>query len=39
MVKAIMKKRYGNNVPLDETVISPVNIFNSELLKTIKEHY
>lgn len=36
-VKAIMKQRYGSNIPLDETVISPESIFNSELLKTVVE--
>jgi len=35
IVKQIMKKRYGDNVPFDETVISPVSIFNSDLLKTV----
>ncbi len=35
-VKQKMKERYGNKIPLDETVISPVNIFNSELLRTVK---
>jgi uncharacterized protein YycO len=34
-VKQIMYQRYGNKVPLDETVISPVSIFNSELLQTV----
>jgi len=34
-VKKIIKKRYGNNIPLNETVISPVSIFNSEKLKTV----
>ena len=31
-VKQKMKERYGDNIPLDETVISPISIFNSELL-------
>jgi uncharacterized protein YycO len=34
-VKQKLKERYGNNVPLDEKVISPVAIFNSELLYTV----
>ena len=34
-VKKIIKKRYGNNIPLNETVISPVSIFNSENLETV----
>ncbi|MFL9484468.1 YiiX family permuted papain-like enzyme [Chitinophagaceae bacterium LWZ2-11] len=35
-VKSKMKERYGNNIPLDEPVISPASIFNSELLTTVK---
>ena len=34
-VEKIIKKRYGNNIPLNETVISPVSIFNSENLKIV----
>jgi hypothetical protein len=37
-IQKIMKKRYGNNIPLDETVISPVSIFNSDLLETVKAY-
>ena len=37
-VKQKMKERYGNNLPLDETVISPASIFNSDLLTTIKSN-
>ncbi len=35
-VKVKMKERYGDKIPMDETVISPAAIFNSELLVTIK---
>jgi len=38
MVKKIMKERYGNNVPMNETVISPKSIFESGNLKTIREN-
>lgn len=38
MVKKKMKERYGNNIPLDETVISPAAIFDSELLTTVKSN-
>jgi len=31
-VKQKMKERYGDNIPLDEKVISPASIYNSELL-------
>ncbi|MDQ3048022.1 MAG: YiiX family permuted papain-like enzyme [Bacteroidota bacterium] len=37
-VKRIMKERYGNNVPLEETVISPASVFASELLITVAEN-
>jgi len=35
IVQQIMKKRYGNSIPLNETVISPVSIFNSDLLTVV----
>lgn len=35
LVKQKMKERYGNTIPMNETVISPVAIFESELLKTV----
>ena len=36
VVKAKLKERYGNNIPLNENVIAPQGIFDSELLKTIQ---
>jgi uncharacterized protein YycO len=36
-VKVKMKERYGNKIPLDETVISPASMFSSELLETVQE--
>ena len=36
-VKTIMKERYGKNIPYEEAVISPSNIFDSNLLETIVE--
>jgi len=36
VVQAKMKERYGDKIPLNETVISPVAIFESELLTNIK---
>lgn len=36
IVKKKMKERYGDELPLEETVISPAAIFNSELLTTVK---
>ena len=35
IVKAKMKERYGDNIPMDEKVISPAAIFNSEKLITV----
>ncbi len=37
-VKTKLKERYGNQIPFDETVISPKSIFNSDLLETIYEN-
>ena len=35
-VKVKMKERYGEKIPMNETVISPSAIFNSVLLETVK---
>jgi hypothetical protein len=35
LVKAMMQQRYGNKIPLDEPVISPEAMFQSELLTTV----
>lgn len=35
IVKAKLYERYGNNIPLDEPVISPQAIFDSPLLNTV----
>jgi hypothetical protein len=32
-----MKERYGDQIPLDETVISPGDMFSSKLLKIVSE--
>ncbi|OQP50247.1 YiiX family permuted papain-like enzyme [Niastella populi] len=37
-VKKKMKERYGDKIPLDEIVISPEAIFDSELLITVKSN-
>ena len=34
-VAALLEKRFGDNIPFNETVISPVGIFNSDVLKTV----
>ena len=36
VVKEKMKERYGDKIPMDEIVISPAEIFDSELLMTVK---
>ena len=38
-VKEKMKERYGNKIPTEEIVISPISIFDSELLKTIESNF
>ncbi|MEZ4601546.1 MAG: YiiX family permuted papain-like enzyme [Syntrophotaleaceae bacterium] len=37
-VKAKMKERYGNHVPMEETVISPGEMFSSQLLTIAAKH-
>ncbi|EOQ97354.1 NlpC-P60 family hydrolase domain protein [Leptospira wolbachii serovar Codice str. CDC] len=37
-VQTLMKKRYGNEIPYSEPVISPVDMFNSDELITIIEN-
>ncbi|WP_020380584.1 YiiX family permuted papain-like enzyme [Leptospira interrogans serovar Szwajizak] len=36
-VKYLMKKRYGKNIPLNDFVVSPADMFSSKKLKTIME--
>lgn len=38
-VKQKLKERYGNKIPLDEKVISPKDIYDSELLETVIRTY
>ncbi len=38
IVQQKMKERYGENVPMDEKVISPSEMFNSDKLIIIKEN-
>lgn len=37
-VKKKMKERYGNNIPLNEKVISPATMFNSDKLFTVYQN-
>jgi hypothetical protein len=37
-VKRMMNERYGEQIPVNETVISPVDIYNSELLEMVKTY-
>jgi uncharacterized protein YycO len=37
-VRDKMKERYGNKIPLEETVISPASIYNSRLLVIVKSN-
>ncbi|EQA64588.1 hypothetical protein LEP1GSC062_0555 [Leptospira alexanderi serovar Manhao 3 str. L 60] len=36
-VKYLMKKRYRENIPLDDFVVSPADMFLSKKLETIME--
>ena len=38
VVKQKMKERYGDKIPMDEIVISPKAVFESELLEMIREN-
>lgn len=38
LVAKKMKERYWNKIPMDETVISPAAIFDSDLLTTVKSN-
>lgn len=38
VVKQKMKERYGDEIPMDEVVISPKAVFESELLEIIKQN-
>jgi hypothetical protein len=38
IVKKKMQERYGDNIPLDEIVISPASMFSSENLKTVMKN-
>jgi hypothetical protein len=38
VVKTKMKERYGNHVPMEETVISPGEMFSSEVLTVVAKH-
>jgi len=37
VVREKLRERYGQNIPLNETVITPADIINSELLETVFE--
>ena len=37
VVKSLLTKRYGKNIPLNEQVIDPQGVFDSTLLKTVYE--
>ncbi|MFT6921826.1 MAG: hypothetical protein ACJA1C_000823 [Crocinitomicaceae bacterium] len=37
LVQSIMEERYGNNIPLNEDVISPAGMFNSENLVLVEK--
>ena len=38
VVKNKIKERYGNNIPMNETVVSPGDMFSSEMLYVVSEN-
>jgi hypothetical protein len=38
IVRSKMKERYGDKIPMDEKVISPATMFESDKLLTIREN-
>jgi uncharacterized protein YycO len=38
LVKMKLRERYGQDIPLEETVISPGNIFESDLLEVVESN-
>ena len=38
-VKKVLKERYGNNIPLEEKVVAPSDLVDSDLLKTVIDTY
>jgi hypothetical protein len=38
-VQEILKQRYGNHIPLEEQVVAPSNLVDSDLLQTIVDNY
>jgi hypothetical protein len=38
-VQKILKERYGNDIPLDEKVVAPSDLVDSDLLKTVIDTY
>lgn len=39
LVQDIMKERYGNNIPYNEKVVAPSDLFESDLLETVFDNY
>ncbi len=39
IVKVILKERYGNKIPLEEDVVAPSQIVDSEILETVFDNY
>ncbi|WP_428229187.1 YiiX family permuted papain-like enzyme [Flavobacterium sp.] len=38
-VKKVLKERYGNDIPLEEKVVAPSDLVDSDLLKTVIDTY
>jgi hypothetical protein len=38
LVKAKLREQYGNQVPMEEAIISPGEMFSAEVLKVVAKH-
>ena len=39
IVQAQLKERYGNNIPLNDTMVAPSDIANGNRLKVVFDNY
>ena len=39
VVNKFAKKKYGKKLPLEETIVSPVRLYDSDMLSTVYDNY
>ena len=39
VVNKFAKKKYGKKLPLNETIVSPVRLYDSDMLRTVYDNY